>query len=113
MTEEEYQQHIIEFSKKLKHLPQVGKRPFGYPKLAWLMSGLCGVFGLVAMLPLVLSKTEGMGPIVSAVAGTVLFSCMFTMRSIAHISAIHAAVDRHILERLDELEKHVKSSQSV
>jgi hypothetical protein len=105
LSEEEHQRRIEDFTKRLKDYPQVGKRPFGYPKGAWLMSGMMGTLGLLLLLPLVLSNEMDRASVLCPVVGVLLFCCGFTMRVVAFTSAASGAMDRWLYERLEAVDK--------
>jgi hypothetical protein len=100
VTEEEFQQAARQFIQQLPNYPQVGKRPFGYPKGAWWMSGLWAFLGMVLQLPLVLIDGLDRWQVVASVSGAILFCCAFTLRVVAFTSAAGGSVDRWLIERL-------------
>ncbi len=112
MTEEEHLANARTFVTKLKNIPKVGKRPFAYPKFAWILSGLFGTFGMLLALPLLLEKKDTNPFVILAFAGVVLFSIAFTMRHVAYFWGWHTAVDRYTLEKLDELERRLDEIES-
>lgn len=105
MPEAEHQQRLREFVKQLEHYPQVGKRPYGYPKAAWWMSGAMAMGGLLLQLPLYLADVAEPKAILAAIFGGVLFGCGFTLRVVAFTSAVAGAMDRWLYQRIEAVEK--------
>ena len=100
VTEEEFKQAARQFIQQLPNYPEVGKRPFGYPKGAWWMSGLWAFLGILLQLPLLLFDHFDRSQVIMSVMGAVLICCAFTMRVVAFTSAAGGAVDRWLIERL-------------
>jgi hypothetical protein len=104
MTEAEFQQRAREFVKQLEHYPEVGKRPFGYPKGAWLMSGAWALIGGLLQLPLLLTDILDRKAVLASVAGSFLLGCAFTMRVVAFSSAVSGAMDMWLCRRIEAIE---------
>jgi hypothetical protein len=105
MSEAEFEMQREEFVKQLKDYPQVGRRPFGYPKQAWWTSGAMALLGALLQLPLLLSREVERQPVVSALFGVLLLACAFAMRMTAFTSAAHGAMDRWLYEQIEAAEK--------
>lgn len=113
MTEAEYQRRAKGFVGHLEHYPRVGKRPFGYPKGAWLMSGAWAIFGGLLQLPLLMADDVERGAVLASVAGAFLLGCGFTMRVIAFTSAASGAIDLWLADRLASLEARSRSEEAA
>ena len=113
MTETEFQKQAQEFVKQLKNYPRVGKRPFGYPKVAWWLSGTWGFLGVLLLLPIVFSEGLDRGVVLAAMCGVLLFSAGFTMRVVAFTSAASGAMDRWLHEQIEAQEKQIKENRAV
>jgi hypothetical protein len=113
VTEAECQQHAREFVKQLKNSPQVGKRPFGYPKGAWWRSGAWGCLGLLLLLPRLLLDGFERWHVIAAVAGAILFCCAFTMRVVAFTTAASGVVDGWLIERVQVLGKQTEDKATA
>jgi hypothetical protein len=105
VTEEEFQQAARQFIQQLPNYPQVGRRPFGYPRGAWWMSGLWAFLGMLLQLPLVLIDGLERWQVIASVSGAILFCCAFTLRVVAFTSAAGGSVDRWLIERLGTVER--------
>ncbi len=76
MTEEEFQQRAKQFIQQLPDYPQLGKRPFGYPKDAWRMSGLWAVVGMMMQVPILFADGVNRGQIISSILGRFCLLCI-------------------------------------
>ena len=112
MTEEELERSIKKFTKQLKGYPQVGRRPRGYPKWAWWLSGVQFLFGCALQLPLLFEEGNiERGTIGAALFGVVCISFALTMRMLAFNSAVSGAVDVWLSERIEPLEKRLAANE--
>jgi hypothetical protein len=100
VTEEEFQQRVRQFIQQLPNYPQVGKRPFGYPKSTWWMSGVWALLGMLLQIPLLFTDNLDRGQVIASVSGAILFGCGFTLRVVAFTTAAGGAVDRWLIEQL-------------
>jgi hypothetical protein len=105
VSETEFQLQAQEIVKQLKNYPRIGKRPFGYPKAAWWMSGTWGFLGVLLQIPIVFSEDLERGAVMASLFGVLLFSLGFTMRVVAYTSAAGGAMDRWLHEQIEALER--------
>jgi hypothetical protein len=113
VSETEFQLQAQEFIKQLKHYPRVGKRPFGYPKAAWWMSGTWGFLAVLLQIPIVFSEDLERGAVMASLFGVLLFSLGFTMRVVAYTSAASGAMDRWLHEQMEALERQSENKGFV
>jgi hypothetical protein len=113
VSETEFQLQAQEFIKQLKHYPRVGKRPFGYPKAAWWMSGTWGFLAVLLQIPIVFSEDLERGAVMASLFGVLLFSLGFTMRVVAYTSAASGAMDRWLHEQMEVLERQSENKGFV
>jgi hypothetical protein len=113
VSETEFRLQALEFIKQLNYYPRVGKRPFGYPKAAWWMSGTWGFLGVLLQIPIVFSEDLERGAVMASLFGVLVFSLGFTMRVVAYTSAAGGAMDRWLHEQMEALERQSENKGVV
>jgi hypothetical protein len=111
VNEEEFQKAARQFIQQLPNYPKIGKRPFGYPKGAWWMSGLWSLLGMLLQLPLLLMDGFDRWHVFASVFGAILICCAFTMRVVAFSSAAGVSVDRWLIEQLRAIEREAEQTK--